>query len=263
MSSGSSPLGQLDRLVRHRDRARVDHRPGQVFGGREVEVGVDHLALPHPGPLDRDRLLHLHDHLGPLPDLVGRGEDRGAGRRRRPRRGSRCRVRRPARRSTVCPAATSASAPAGTSAIAVLVGLDLLRHADEHGVLCGELIGRDGEASGSRLRLLTAPAPSRTTVCRSGAKNSAATAAISSAGHRIDLGQHLVERAILVVVQNEAGQPVHPAPGLSSESITCPLQLLLPVGQLRRRQPLAGEARVLRRGSPSTAASAVAGWVPM
>ena len=61
---------------------------------------------------------------------------------------------------------------------------------------------------------------------------------------RIDLGQHPVERAVLVVVENEAGQPAHPGARAFEREHDLPLQLLLPVGQLGRRQPLAGEPGV-------------------
>jgi hypothetical protein len=69
------PVRELDRLVRDAGRARVHVRLGELLVGGEVEVGEDRLSLPHARPLDRDRLLHLDDHLGFLPDGVGRRED--------------------------------------------------------------------------------------------------------------------------------------------------------------------------------------------
>ena len=110
--------------------------------------------------------------------------------------------------------------------------------------------------------LFTAPAPSRTTVCRSGAKNSAATAAISSARDRVDLRQHLVERAVLVVVEHEAGQPAHPGARALERQHDLPLELLLAVGQLGRRAGPRGRAARTRRGSPRPPRPPCAGWVP-
>ena len=131
VSSGSSPAGQLDRLVGHRDGLGVDHRPGQLFGGGEVEVGVDHLPCPHPGPLHRDRLLDLHDHLGLGPDLLRRGQDLGPGRdiglvgKAAPDPGALLDVDR------VAPAGEGLR-PGRHQRHAVLVGLDFLRDADDH-----------------------------------------------------------------------------------------------------------------------------------
>ena len=42
---------------------------------REMEIAEEHLVFPHERPLGSDRILDLHDHVGPLPDLFGVGRD--------------------------------------------------------------------------------------------------------------------------------------------------------------------------------------------
>ena len=49
VSSGQFAVGELHRLVGHRNRPRLDDRAGELLGCGEVEVGVDHLARPASG----------------------------------------------------------------------------------------------------------------------------------------------------------------------------------------------------------------------
>ena len=73
LSSGSEPSSSWMRLVGHRGDLLLHQRLGQlrVHAG-EVEVRVDDLAGLDALVLGLDRLLDLDDHLGALPDLVGR-----------------------------------------------------------------------------------------------------------------------------------------------------------------------------------------------
>ena len=71
--------GQLHRLIGDGDGLGREERLGELLVGGEVEVREEDLTLPDLGPLGTDGLLHLHDHLGAGPDLVGRGHDLAAG----------------------------------------------------------------------------------------------------------------------------------------------------------------------------------------
>ena len=63
--------GQLDRLVRDRDRPRLDARSRKRFIGGKVEVREEDLALAHERPLGFDGLLYFHEHLSTRPHFVG------------------------------------------------------------------------------------------------------------------------------------------------------------------------------------------------
>ncbi len=127
---------QLHRFVGHRHRAGLDDRPGQLFRRGKVEVGVDQLALPHPGPFDGDRLLHLHDHVGLGPHLVRGGQHLGAD-------GGVVRVGKPAPQPGArlhvhgVPGRYQRLRAGGHERDAVLVRLDFLRYADDHGSILG------------------------------------------------------------------------------------------------------------------------------
>ncbi len=71
---------ELDRLVGDRPDVGGEHALGEVLGvGRgQMQVRVEDLALLEHGPLDRQRLLDLDDHVGPGEDLFDLGQ-RGAG----------------------------------------------------------------------------------------------------------------------------------------------------------------------------------------
>src|SRR5690606_6581409 len=56
----------------------LDEHVGQGGDRREMEEGVDRLAVLDPVVLDLDRLFDLDNHLRVLPDLLGRGDDAGA-----------------------------------------------------------------------------------------------------------------------------------------------------------------------------------------
>jgi hypothetical protein len=64
-----------NRLVRDASGARLDQCLGLLRIWREMQVGVEHLALVQLRALLRLRLLHLHDHLGLVENLLGRRRD--------------------------------------------------------------------------------------------------------------------------------------------------------------------------------------------
>jgi hypothetical protein len=118
-------IGDRRDLLLHQDLGELGVDAG------EVEVGVDDLARLDALVLDLDRLLHLHDHLGALPDLVRSGDD--------------------LRADALVLAVGDAGALTGAlldhhlvtlagqrgdsgrnHSDAVLAGLDLLRHSDDH-----------------------------------------------------------------------------------------------------------------------------------
>jgi len=74
-------VGQLDRLVRDPGDPAVEQRVGALLGGRQVQIGEEHLAGPHPRVLLGDRLLDLENQLAGGPHVVGAAEDGRAGRR--------------------------------------------------------------------------------------------------------------------------------------------------------------------------------------
>src|SRR5262249_30450682 len=72
-------VGLLDGLVGDAIDLALQHLVAELLRGREVKVGVDDLPLAHEAELVGERLLHLDDHLGALPDLVARGDHLRAG----------------------------------------------------------------------------------------------------------------------------------------------------------------------------------------
>src|SRR5450830_728290 len=72
--------GELDRLVGDGADVCVEHALGEVLGvGRgQMQVRVEDLALLEHGPLDRQRLFDLDDHVGLGEDVCDLGQ-RGAG----------------------------------------------------------------------------------------------------------------------------------------------------------------------------------------
>ena len=125
-----------------------------------MEIGEDHLPFANPRPLRLDGLLHLQHHLGSRPDTLGAGRDL------RTRRAIRV-VSKP--RAEACALldehavaiARERFRARGYERHAILRGLDLFRDADDH--------------------VAVPLGPSDTIVCRSGAKNSAASSDTSSA----------------------------------------------------------------------------------
>ena len=76
VEQGKHATGQLHGLIRDsRDLGRHEFA-GERLIGSEVEIGEEEQVLPQPVILLRDRLLHLHDHVGLTPHLVG-GIDHG------------------------------------------------------------------------------------------------------------------------------------------------------------------------------------------
>ena len=67
----------LDRLVRDGRDPALDERARERLVGGDVQVGEEHEPFAEPWILGRDRLLHLEQELGALPDLVD-GRDAGA-----------------------------------------------------------------------------------------------------------------------------------------------------------------------------------------
>ena len=67
----------LNRFVSHRRDAGLHDGPGEHFIRREVEEREHRLPAAHERPLVGQRLLDLHDHLGPLPDIRFGGDDLG------------------------------------------------------------------------------------------------------------------------------------------------------------------------------------------
>jgi len=68
----------LDGLVRDARDLLVEQRLRELGLGGEVEVREEQLAFAHAIELGRQRLLHLHDHVGALPHVVGGLHDLGA-----------------------------------------------------------------------------------------------------------------------------------------------------------------------------------------
>src|SRR5262249_51391516 len=144
----------------------------------------------------------------------------------------------------------------------VLVGLDLLRHADEHGRL-GKL--RKGSGVASRKprdkQLVTYFGPNRNTVCRSGLKNSLATSRTpSDVTASISASIASSGRYGSPCSSNPARRPIRAA-GLSSDSMIWPLSCCLPSVSSPSGRPLSAS----RSYSPLIAAiasSADPGWVP-
>ena len=72
---------ELDRLERDAADVGLEHALGEVLGirGRQVQVGVEDLARLEHGPLFRERLLDLVDHVGFGEDFLHRREGRARG----------------------------------------------------------------------------------------------------------------------------------------------------------------------------------------
>ena len=121
----------LDRLVGDSRDAAVGERAGQRLIGGEVEVGEQDKVFPQTPVFARDRLLHLQQQLGPLPDLVHRGDARPG------RLVGRVRKRAPLPRVVLDEHLVASVRQLERSGRrqrnAVLVRLDLLRDADPHG----------------------------------------------------------------------------------------------------------------------------------
>ena len=127
---GQRAVGALHRLVGDRDDARGLERPRQLGRGGQVQVGEEELARAHARVLLRQRLLHLEDQLGLAPHLLDRRERRSL-----------------ARVLLVADAAAEPGAALDDHAVlaldegagagrgqrhALLAGLDLARHPDDH-----------------------------------------------------------------------------------------------------------------------------------
>ena len=130
---GEAAVVELDGLVGDRGDLLLQEDRGElrVHAG-EVEVGVDDLPFLHPRVLGRDRLLHLDDHLGALPHLVGRGDELRTG----PRvvRVGEARADAGARLDDdLMSGVDERLHRAGHHADPVLANLDLLGDADNHG----------------------------------------------------------------------------------------------------------------------------------
>src|SRR6266550_3354609 len=149
-----------------------------------MEVGEHDLALAHARPLGLDRLLHLDHHLGLGPHVRRLGDERRAHRAVRLVGEPRADPGTLLHQHVVSVAHQRLDAR-GYQRHTVLGRFDLLGHPDDHARSATFL--RDVFV----LRLCVTSLcyvfarrlysfPSQTTVCRSGAKNSAATAAISS-----------------------------------------------------------------------------------
>ena len=122
------------RLVGHGDAARRYQRPGLLRIGRQVQIGEQHLAVPQHGGLGGLRLLHLDDHVGAGEDLLRSLDDFGAG----------AFIIGVAEADGMAGAGLHQHAMAVMDRLAharrrhadpVLLALDLLGHADEHGRL--------------------------------------------------------------------------------------------------------------------------------
>src|SRR5689334_12428249 len=129
-----------------------------------MEIRKHHLALAHAGPLGLDRLFDFDDHLGLRPDVAGFGDERAT-------RVAICVV--PEARAKARPLLDQHRVSVAHERLyarrheghAILGCFDFLRDADDH----------------VRSVIVYAPSgPNHNTVCRSGAKNSAATAPTSS-----------------------------------------------------------------------------------
>ena len=72
------PVRTLDRLVGAADGAAVDHRMGQRFAARKMEIGEDQLVATDQLILRSNGFLDLDDHLGRGVDLLDRRKDPGS-----------------------------------------------------------------------------------------------------------------------------------------------------------------------------------------
>ncbi len=70
-ASSGSARRRLHRLVGDRRDALLDQRVRALAGRRQVQVGEEGLALPHPVELLADRLLDLEDEVAARPSIVG------------------------------------------------------------------------------------------------------------------------------------------------------------------------------------------------
>ena len=126
-------VGQFDGLVGDGADAGLHHRLGEILGvvRGQVQVGVEDLALLELPVLDRERLLDLDDHVGLGEHVVDLGQ-LGAGGlvggvvEARPDAGALLDDDRVA-------GAHELLHPDGGDRDAVLLVLDLLRNADDHG----------------------------------------------------------------------------------------------------------------------------------
>src|SRR6266550_4179594 len=206
-----------------------------------MEVGEDDLPFAQTRPLRLDRLLHFQDHFGLRPDGVGGRRDLRSG--------------RPVRVVVETRADAGALLHQDRVAVAgerfrsrrdernaVLRGFDFLRYADDHGV---PPLG-----------------PSETTVCRSGAKNSAAIAdtssAVSASTVRSTSSRLRYDSPYTAVLAKRYILAV----GLSSDNISCPSVCCFASSSASPRNP----SLAMRANSAliaSTAFSALPGCVPI
>ena len=123
-------VGGLNRLVGNADRATVDHRTGEFLARREVKEGEQHLMGAYQGVLAGQRLFHFHNHLRLTPDGCLVCEDRP------------CRFVLAVgdARAVACAAFNQHCMPVMRQNLharrrhrhPILVGLNLLRNADNH-----------------------------------------------------------------------------------------------------------------------------------
>src|SRR4029453_14699390 len=130
---GQAAVGQLHGLVRDRRDLPLGQRLRELPAGRQVEVGEQDLALAQVLELRRDRLLHLHDHVGARPDLGRGSDDLGTGALVTLLRDARAGARAVLDEDLVPRRGELASA-LGRQRDAVLVVLDLSGDPDDHGL---------------------------------------------------------------------------------------------------------------------------------
>ena len=68
----------FDRLISDGGRAGLHNRPSQILARGKMEIGEENLVFLHEGPFVWQRLLHLHDHVGFLPNRRAIRGDFGA-----------------------------------------------------------------------------------------------------------------------------------------------------------------------------------------
>ena len=129
---GSARAG--DRFISDGSDARLDQIRGLLRIGREVEIGVEHLALAQPGPLRRLRFLDLHHHFAFGKDRGGTVLDHRPGLAIVGVAGADAQARAAFHPDLVAMGGQFAHAFRG-QADAVFVVLDFLDRADAHGTL--------------------------------------------------------------------------------------------------------------------------------
>ena len=79
VSSGSVPAAVADGLIGDAGDFLLQHLSVSIGSGARCRIGEEHQAVAEEAIFLLDRLLHLDDHVGIAPDVVGGADDLRAG----------------------------------------------------------------------------------------------------------------------------------------------------------------------------------------